>query len=235
MIYRSNLTAPELAQHFDCTVCKPRNWSMGHDAISDQDYEPKCCFMTHDEAAILHNIAMRVGGRWADIGARLGWTAAHIATAGCSVEAIDPELAQQPFFARFTRNLRQCGLLGSVSTSALTSQEYFALKGAGPFSGVCIDGNHDAPCPEQDAIMAAAHLTEDGAIVFHDFWGKPIRDGVDYLLGVGFKARVYDTPNGMAVCWNGNFAPPDHIPDPAINWANVRRSRARDFDFSRVS
>jgi len=238
MIYRSNLSAPDLAPHFDFTICEPRHWSMGHDAISDRDFEPNCTFMLHDEAAILYSIAARMGGRWADIGARLGWTAAHLAAAGCSVEAIDPELAQQPFFARFTRNLRQCGLLGSVTSSALTSDEYFGthFQGGddGELDGACIDGNHDAPHPQRDAQLAAVNLADNGVIVFHDFWGKPIRDGVDCLLGMGFKARVYDTPNGMAACWIGNFTPPDHIPDPAIDWVNVRRSRARDFDFSRV-
>jgi hypothetical protein len=240
MIYHSNLTAPDLAPHFHGTICEPRHWSMGHDAISDRDFEPNCTFMTHDEVAILYAVGKQVGGTWVDIGSRFGWTSAHLAVAGCRVLAVDPGYQDAGFAERMRENTYR--VYDSDPTKLCTqlipetSQDFFDSQPPSKlFDGVCIDGNHDAPYPQRDAAMAWAHLDEQGVIVFHDFWGKPIRDGVDYLLDIGFEARVYDTPNGMAVCWKGSFDPPDHEPDPAIDWVNVRKSRARDFDFSRVS
>lgn len=103
----------------------------------------------------------------------------------------------------------------------------------GKIAGFMIDGDHDSPQPLNDARGALAHLADTGVIVFHDFWGKPIRDGVEYLIEQGLKCRVYNTPAGMAVCWRGDFTPPDHVADPAIDWAQVRASRAPEWNFSR--
>src|SRR5712664_503966 len=99
MIYRSNLTAPDLAPHFKLADQVVQH--MGHDCPSDPDFEPACTFLTHDEAAILYRIAKAWPKRWADIGARLGWTAAHLIAGGASVCAIDPQLQFQTFLARF--------------------------------------------------------------------------------------------------------------------------------------
>ena len=96
-----------------------------------------------------------------------------------------------------------------------------------------IDGDHDSPQPTLDAQRAISVGAK--VLVFHDFWGQPIQDAVRAALI--WRKRVYDTPNGMAVCWSRgcDFVPPDHTPDPAIDWAQVRKDRAPNFDFSRCS
>jgi SAM-dependent methyltransferase len=234
MIYRSNIQAPDLQPHFAATtICKPRPWSMGHDVLSDAVYEPECGFMTHDEAAILYECAWRSReGFWIDIGARTGWTTAHIAAAGAQVAAVDPMLIYAEFLSRFERDVQEfwsniAGLYAADSDYFFDVHEEYK----GVCSGVCIDGNHDAPCPLNDARNALTFLADTGVIALHDFYGLPIRDAVRYLIGEGMKCRVYNTPNGMAVCWRGNFTPPDHVPDPSIDWAAVRANRAPEFDF----
>lgn len=252
MIYRSNIAAPDLAPAFaPHLIVKPRVCSLGHDVPSDSDFGPDCGFMTHDEAAILWAVANAVKGKfWLDIGSRLGWTTAHILSGGVEyVEAVDPEYAFSnshgtSFWDRTLENLTRCGFMPEtgirVGFSAMKSDLFFdgwfPLDDSGPFriySGACIDGDHDAPQPLKDAQNSLARLAPAGVIVFHDFWGRPIREGVEFLLNAGLKCRVYDTPNGMAVCWRGEFTPPDHVPDPAIDWKRERRTRAAEFDFSR--
>lgn len=239
MIYRSNLIAPDLQPHFAATtICKPRDWSMGHDVMSDKDYEPDCCFMTHDEAAILFNVArgMRPGGTWADIGARFGWTTAHIAAAGAWVVSVDPVLKTQGGLERYQKNTDAFwnSIIELNHKTASEWREKVARRKFTDYSGYVIDADHDAPQPLNDARGALALLKLTGVIVFHDFWGRPIREGVEYLIEQGLKCRVYNTPAGMAVCWRGEFTPPDHVADPAIDWAQVRVSRAPEFDFNRT-
>jgi hypothetical protein len=114
----------------------------------------------------------------------------------------------------------------------VTSDEFFVLADEmklGPFAGVMIDGNHDSPCPLNDARGAAHVICDNGLIVFHDVLGQPIRDGVTWLLKNGFRGRLYYTPRMMAVCWRGDdIAIPDHQPDPAIDWESVRFRIWRD-------
>jgi hypothetical protein len=78
MIYRSNLEAPDLTPHFKHLVSRPMPHSFGHDVPSDwgdkADDDPvfglykKCGMWTHDEAAILFNVAAAAWtfqGMWA--------------------------------------------------------------------------------------------------------------------------------------------------------------------------
>ena len=50
----------------------------------------------------------------------------------------------------------------------------------------------------------------------------------------GFRTRIYNTPNGVALCWRGfkGWSPPDHVPDPAVDWAGMR-ARVEEFDWSK--
>lgn len=231
-IYRSNLTAPDLAPYFKLRV--PPLQIMGHDMPSDPDFDPNCGYLTHDEAAILYRVAKAWPGRWADIGARLGWTAAHIAAAGATVVPIDPELAFDGFSRRFEDNVSHCWT--SIAwVEHLTSEKVFRLPGV-RFVAAMIDGDHDAPQPSFDAaraIQAGAQV-----LVFHDFAGRPIRDAVGGVLDLGtWKARVYWTPNMMAVAWRDDcgFVPPDHVRDPAIDWRGMERMVSADFALWRCS
>jgi hypothetical protein len=136
--------------------------------------------------------------------------------------------------AEFTKRFKENTVAHreQIAIASCTSDDYFlGLSDQFVYDGVVVDANHDAPCPLNDARNALDHLRESGVIVFHDFWGRPIREGVEYLIKVGLKCRIYDTPAGMAVCWRGDFEPVTHIPDPPINWAKVRRERAPEFNF----
>jgi hypothetical protein len=218
---------------------------MGHDVLSDFADRPEgdpllglyknCGFWTHSEAAILFNIAKLLKGDWLDIGAHTGWTAVHQAAAGCCVWAVDNMLAVPEFADRFDDNVMESELDEQITPFAGTSNEFFAAE-TGPhlFSGIVIDGDHCAPCPLEDAKNAESRLTETGVILFHDFIGRPVREGVEYLMSEGFKCKIYWTPHMVACCWRGDLLPPHHIPDPRINWTAVKAGMP-DFDFARCA
>lgn len=246
MTYRSNLIAPDLAPQFKHAVSRPLPYSLGHDVLSDWSDRPAddpifglykgCGFLTHDEAAILYQTANRIGGDWIDVGCHTGWTAAHILMAGCRVSAVDNMLVVDDFARRLSDNLFDLPLRPvPLGHFAMNSDDFFASTDPEwRVSGVMIDGNHDAPCPLLDAQNSLAHLKETGVIVFHDFWGRPIRQAVEFLIGAGLKCRIYNTPAGMAVCWRGDFTPVEHTPDPAIQWELIRQQRAPEFYFGRT-
>ena len=226
MIYRSNLTAPDLTPRFK--LRKPAIQLHGHDMPSDPDFLPNCGYWTHDEAAILYTVACQVGGRWLDIGSRLGWTSAHILAAPMVKEcqSVDPEYAVGGDFLR--RAVEQCPAIIPI---ALTSQKFMSWCGM-TFDGFVIDGCHDAPEPVKDAAQAwRLAASGDSVILFHDFWGQPVQDGVTFLMERGWKCRIYNTPNGVALCWRGGkFVPPDHAADPLVKWHHVRAA-VKEFDF----
>lgn len=238
MIYRSNLTAPDLSPHFKLRT--PPKQIMGHDAPSDPDFEPECTYWTHDEAAILYNVAGLVKGSWLDIGSRFGWTAKHInwITNG-PVICIDPTYDDEDRLQRFCSNTGW----NAEWCFAGIFDEWLVATGHGRlphqsrlFSGCVIDGNHDAPWPESDAVRCHLNTRVNGAVIlFHDFWGKPIREGVKLLMNAGYNCRVYYTPNGVACCWRGlpDFHPPDHVRDPNIDWRRIESMIAADFPMER--
>lgn len=233
MRYRSNLEAPDLAPYFK--LREPPMLFHGHDVPSDPGFLPDCGYWTHDEAAILYHIGKQIGGIWVDLGARLGWTAAHLVASGRIVVAVEPEYRHQPKFKeRAKSNLGEVESL--VAFCGLESREFFEWSRS-EYDGFVVDANHDEPEPLNDTIGSFNHLKPDGAIVFHDFIGKPVRDGVNWLMDRGFKCRVYWTPNLVALCWRGlpNFRAPVHIGDPSIDWHPHLAVMRQDFDFARCS
>jgi len=230
VIFRSNLVAPDLSAHFKL-LSKPRSYSFGHDVPSDPDFEPECCYWSHDEAAILFTAARILGGEWLDIGCRFGWTSAHIAAAGAGVLCLDPILKTQGAADRFEEQMRPWWdkVLGSTY---LTAAEFFGMD-QDRFDGFVIDADHDAPNPLNDAMGCAKLAKPDAVILLHDFWGTPIREAVTWLLDQGWKARVYWTPNGVACCWRGDTTPVNHKPDPRIR--DAAGLRFADFDYTRLS
>jgi len=248
MIYRSNLRCPDLTPHFKHLTCRTMGHSMGHDVLSDfADYpadDPvfglykNCGFWTHDEAAILYNVALRLGGyrssNWLDIGAHTGWTFLHLAACAtvAAVTALEPMTRLQGFLDRFEENTEShFGVLEKLSYQR--SEEFFDGNGDIPqFSGVVIDGDHDKPWPLHDAVHSSMHLETPGVIMLHDLTGEPVQEAALWLMDHGFKCRVYYTPHMVACCYRGDFEPPVHVRDSAINWDAVKRSMAR-FPFER--
>lgn len=250
MIYRSNLTCPDLTPHFKHLVLRPMPHSFGHSVPSDwgdkADDDPvfglykKCGFWTHDEAAILYNIAYNArGGPWADIGCHTGWTTGHIMLGVCNgsanmpnLQAVDPMLAVPEFRARLNENE---GALGQGwSLNPVTSAEFWATSKY--VTSAVIDGDYEPGKPLEDAKAWAAHTRDSvyhwrGVALFHDFLGRPVQEAVEYLLHEGFHARIYITPHMVACCWRGDFKPPDHIPDP--NLPNLK-ARCPEFPWERT-
>lgn len=239
MIYRSNLVCPVLSPHFKHLTCRVMGHSFGHEVLSDwadkADDDPvfgiykRCGFWTHDEVAILYNVAKQMGGTWLDIGAHTGWTTAHLAAA-TTVAAVDPMLRYAGFSDRFEENCNHCWS-NIVDVSWLTSREFFR-RDVAIYSGVVIDGDHEPPNPIRDAQQASECLGNTGVIMLHDGVGRPVREAVEWLLNQGFHARAYYTPHLVFCCWRGNFTPPDHTPDPAVR-AQLTDGRFDDLDFER--
>lgn len=241
--YRSNLTAPDLRPNFKHLHWRPMGHSFGHDVASDfsdlPDPHPlalykSCGLWTMDEAAILYNVAKRMGGQWIDIGAHTGWTTKYVWIATKEYAyPVDPMLAVPEFVERFCENMwcEPAGFLGA----AITSNAYFKQKRkAGAFAhGVVIDGDHSEGKPLEDAMNARAHLHPDGVIIFHDFVGQPVREAVVWLMDHGFQCRIYNTPHMIACTWRGEFTPPDHAADLMIDWEEIRR-RCYPFPFERT-
>ena len=244
MNYHSNLTAPDLLPYFKHAWSRPMDYAFRHDVISDwgdkRDDDPvfglyrKCGFWTQDEAAILYNVAKQVGAPWIDIGAHTGWTAAHIAVAESvtQVTALDPMLDNREFVRRAFENLNQIPERRPILLVPERSDQYFARLPPARARGIVIDADHDAPNPLNDAKMAAAHLEPDGVILFHDFTGGPVQQSVLYLMDLGFKCRVYYTPHMVALCWRGDFKPPDHTPE-AYCFKCLTDGRMKHFPFER--
>lgn len=229
MRYRSNLVAPDMRRQF--RLLDPPRQMLGHDAPSDPDFDPNCTYWTDDEAAILYHVGKQITGVWVDIGARLGWTAAHLIEAGVAdVWAVEPEYYLGPFLERMQRNARH------VIPAPYKAAEFFRMThGQGrTFDGFVIDGDHDDPQPTCDALGCMRVAKQDCVILLHDFRGQPIQDAVMVLLFEGFRCRIYETPNGVALCWRGypDFVPPEHTPDPMIDW-EAMRPRIIGFDWTK--
>lgn len=242
MIYRSNLVAPDFTAAFPYLDVRPMPHSFGHSVPSDwsdkKTDDPvfglykNCGMLTHDEAAILYNIAQQKVGPWLDIGSHSGWSTVHL---GKTAIGIDPMYGVPEFLERAKSNLRRAEgfplkAWGTFFVNA-TSRVFFQST-RWPFAGVMIDGDHSDGEPQHDAIEALKHLDEDGVIVFHDFIGRPVREGVQYLMSQGLKCRVYLTPHMMAVCWRGDFSPPDHQHDPKLTFL---RNQVPGFDLGRCA
>lgn len=224
MIYRSNLRAPDLQPQFKHTVCRVMPHSQGHDVLSDWADKPEdggfwsqqkqCGFWTHDEAAILYNVALAIPGVWIDIGGHTGWTAAHLMAADCRVITVDPEFSRPEFTSRVRDNFATGKLLFADSTSS----EYFPRVCTGIVNGFVIDGNHDAPHPLQDAAQAWRLVADGGVILCHDARGGPIKDAYRWLAQMhGWKIKLYHTPHGVALGYRDPFVPPEHIHDPNVS------------------
>jgi hypothetical protein len=239
VIYRSNLTAPDLAPNFKHLVSRPMGHSFSHDVPSDwgdkAEDDPlfglykRCGMWTHDEAAILYNIVKPIGGVWLDIGAHTGWTSAHIWAAGGIPCPIDPMFGVREFRDRFAANTRV-----GLRPYPFTSQAYFRdrYNASAIMQGAVIDGDHEPGKPLEDAQNCAKHITGDAVLVFHDFIGRPVREAVEWLMERDWKARVYFTPHVVACCWRGDYTPPVHVPDAAVA-KQLIDGRMRDFDFTR--
>jgi hypothetical protein len=216
--------------------------SFNHDVLSDWGDKPddsfwhtwkQCGFWTHDEAAILYHIVHSHAGLWLDIGAHTGWTSAHVVVAGGRVASVEPMLALQEWQARFEQNVNAFWP-GIYDVSHMRSYEY-AQQTRLLFDGVIVDGDHCDQWPLSDAKCAHNLLRGDGIVLFHDAIGGPVWRGIEYLLDAGYQCKMYRTPHMVACCWRGEWTPPEHTPDPKIDWNEIRTNHMKEFAWQRVS
>lgn len=165
----------------------------------DSQLYPHCGFLSLKESEILYQTAKEKPGVWCEIGSHVGWSAAVILSAGCSVVAVDMEFDPQgPVYARFTENLDRAGYTTKVTAINKSSEDFFKLSPR-RFDGYLIDGCHNSPVPLEDTKSAANRLVEKGVIVLHDTRGQPVKDAIEWLHKNGFNVTDHETINGIAV------------------------------------
>ena len=238
------MNCPDLRPHFAHLQERVMPHSMGIPVLSDwadkADDDPvfgiykQCGFLNRDEARILYECAAQFGGLWLDIGSHTGWTGLHMAAAGAFVCSLDPMLANEEFRARAVANLGYS--LARVTPCPTTSRMWFGGDPRYPrpmmpegvtYSGVMIDGDHSWEHPLYDAVQSFKHLEDRGVILLHDFVGGPVREAVKYLKCEGMKCRIYfASAQLLAVCWRGDFTPPDVPSNPLIDVENLKRQLA---------
>jgi hypothetical protein len=218
----------DLTPHFHHMVWREMGHSFGCLVGSDFSDKPaddpvfglykNCGTFTREEADLLYRCAQQVApGAGLDIGSHVGFSTAHMAAARLDVVAVDPMLRVQGFQYRFEENMqpwwdRVCHV------SWHTSESYFAgLPSDLRFDLISIDADHEPGIPLRDAQNAAAHLTDRGVILLHDFVGLPVREATTWLMNNGFRVRVYLTVHCVAVAWRSDtFTPPDHVVDRRV-------------------
>lgn len=248
--YLGNLKCPDLRSNFRHIHFKPHDYSFGRDVPSDwsdkADDDPiyglykRCGMWCREEAAVLYQAAneQRSSGdirhpRWLDIGAHTGWTSAHISQAGCNLIAVEPMLWNQDWYDRFSDNLRVELEHGFVMPWAGRSEQFFQVVSGNPepmFDGIVIDGDHMQVAVARDVMGARNRIKPNGVILVHDFIGawKPA-----VALLSGFKCRVYLTPHVVGCFWSGDWMPPDHVPDPSIDWDQIKTNHMKGFPWDR--
>lgn len=179
---------------------------------------PLMGFLNRDEAILLHNIALQFEGKRAlEIGSWLGWSTAHLALAGVTVDVIDPAHADAAFRAIVENSLAHCGALDRVYLTGSRSPEGIGELGR-KWSLFFIDGDHEGASPLRDTLECLHYAEDDCAFVFHDLASPDVAAGVLALRERGFHTIVYQTAQIMAMAWRGDITPVEHIPDPEVTW-----------------
>ena len=207
LVRRVSSSFPDLKPFFRHATWRPMGHSGG--ALVGSDFTDKkaddpvfadyknCGFWTVEEAGILFSVASEVKGCWLDIGGLTGWTAAHLAAAGCRVYSVDPMYANAEFLRRAEENLTAAGTRDSVSLWACRSGE-FLTKTRRKFDGVIVDGDHKAPGPLRDAEQTMARVEENGAVLLHDLRLPDVRAAFEALARSGWKPQEFATTHGVA-------------------------------------
>ncbi len=183
---------------------------------------PAIGFVSRDEAHLLLAAARTMAGKDAlEIGCWRGWSTAHLAHGGVRLQVVDPELAKPAVKDGIADSLRRAGVADRVELvpgrSPRTVEELAAGK-AGGWSLIFVDGDHEGEAPRRDAEVAARFAAPDAMVLFHDLASPHVAAGLARLRDLGWKTRVYQTMQIMGVAWRGAVEPPDHIPDPRVEW-----------------
>jgi glycosyltransferase involved in cell wall biosynthesis/predicted O-methyltransferase YrrM len=185
------------------------------------DRDPLMGVLNRDEAVLLHNIALTFAGRRAlEIGSWIGWSTAHLALGGVTVDAIEPAHEDADVRAAVEASLRACGVADRVRLAGGASPGTIAELAAqgGPWSLFFVDGDHDCAAPTRDALACLPFATSDCAFVFHDVASPDVADALRALEAEGFEIVLYQTAQIMGMAWRGDVQPVAHVPDQDVAW-----------------
>lgn len=218
---------------FEHCTWRPLPYSMGVPIGSDWQDKPAddpvfglyrtCGFWSQAETQLLRDIAIQFDGEWIEIGAHTGWCTTAIAkNIYGRVTAIEPMLSSADWFRRFEANVILEGSAGSIMPWAGRSDQYFAIWDGGgkrTFDGALIDGDHNEPCPINDAKNVFDRLNERAVVLLHDFRGPAVWDAAKYLVDRGMSFKIYPSVHMVCVCWRGEFNPPPVFQEGEVDWA----------------
>lgn len=194
---------------------------IGHVWYVDKRF-PLMGFVSRDEAAILHNMALAFAGcAVLEIGCWHGWSTCHLALGGVQLDVIDPKLSEEGHEAEVRAMLKCAGAFANVRLHGginPTKVAELVAAGHGPWSLFFIDGDHESPGPETDVEACLPHATADCAFLFHDVASPHVAEALRRLEAHGFNVMLYQTMQIMAVAWRGDVKPIHHIPDPDVVW-----------------
>lgn len=204
---------------------EPFSWTyfrreIPHSIYVDKRYT-EVGFVNRDEASILYNTALRFRGERAlEIGCWMGWSTAHLALGGVTLDVLDPILEHQDIRQSIYDSLETLGvvdhvnLIPDISPAGVES----AVSQGGKWSLFFIDGDHNGEGPLKDAVICSRLATEDALILFHDLTSPDVAQGLTYLKEQGWQTMIYQTIQIMGVAWRGNVEPIRHQPDPKVVW-----------------
>ncbi|MEL6504233.1 MAG: class I SAM-dependent methyltransferase [Pseudomonadota bacterium] len=192
----------------------PHNWYV------DERY-PVMGFLSRDEAAIVHNLALLFKGKPAlEVGCWRAWSSAHILKAGAHLDIIDPVLEEAETLAEIEAVVAGCKATKTTTLNAGVSQDWVAKLAADGrrWNFIFIDGDHEFPTPTQDAELCAQYAADDCIIVFHDLASPATAQGLEAMRRLGWNTMIYQTMQIMGVAWRGKTKPVEHTPDPKVAW-----------------
>jgi len=185
--------------------------------------KPLIGVLSHEEALLLHNLALRCKGLPAlEIGCHLAWSTAHLVAAGLELDVIDPALGDDAHFNAVSESLAAAARLRGAANGHARLHAGFspgivatvAQARGTPWSFAFIDGNHDGQAPARDAEAVLPYLADDAIVVFHDLISPFVRAGWEVYRQAGWNTRIWNTTQGMGVAWRGDVTIPDHVEDP---------------------
>ena len=194
----------------------PHNWYVDRRT-------PTIGFVSRDEAAILYNTTLRMGGRpCLEIGCWRGWSTVHIALAGSHLDCVDPLLADPETRREVAATLARAGVTDRVSLVGARSPkgvEELALHTGRRWSFAFIDGDHTGDAPLADAEVVHRFAAEDAVVILHDLAAPEPAAALAYLRERGWSTAIYQTMQILGVATRGACRPVAHTPDPVLLWS----------------